>query len=214
MNDFTEPNWQFEKTSARDTRFLFGDLDLMIYNVAGLLTGNLGDTEQYEIENENLELEGLTLKEIHGPIRLMRTERTVLVTAEIDAVTHSACSRCLEPATMNVFVNMEEEYSPANGDLINKSGKSSNSGSTNDGDYYDTTLTITDQNHLDLTEGLGQSLLGALPIAILCKEDCLGICPICTVNRNIIHCSCAESSIDSRWAGLAGHLGTGAKFAD
>ena len=123
MNDFAEPNWQFEKTSARDTRFLCRDLDLMIYNVAGLLTGNLGDTEQYEIENENLELEGLTLKEIHGPIRLMRTDRTVLVTAEIDAVTHSACSRCLEPATMNVFVNMEEEYSPANGDLINKSGK-------------------------------------------------------------------------------------------
>ena len=186
----------------------------MIYNVAGLLTGNLGDTEQYEIENENLQLEGLTLNEIHGPIRLMRTDRTVLVTAEINAVMHSACSRCLEPATVNVFVNMEEEYSPANGDLINKSGKSSNSVSTNDGDYYDTTLTITDQNHLDLTEGLGQSLLGALPIAILCKEDCLGICPICVVNRNIIQCSCAENSTDSRWAGLAGLLEQGAKFAD
>ena len=186
----------------------------MIYNVAGLLTGNLGDTDQYEIENENLELEGLTLNEIHGPIRLMRTDRTVLVTAEINAVMHSACSRCLEPATVNVFVNMEEEYSPANGDLINKSGKSSDSVSTNDGDYYDTTLTITDQNHLDLTEGLGQSLLGALPIAILCKEDCLGICPICVVNRNIIQCSCAENSTDSRWAGLAGLLEQGAKFAD
>ena len=186
----------------------------MIYNVAGLLTGNLGDTDQYEIENENLELEGLTLNEIHGPIRLMRTDRTVLVTAEINAVMHSACSRCLEPATVNVFVNMEEEYSPANGDLINKSGKSSDSVSTNDGDYYDTTLTITDHNHLDLTEGLGQSLLGALPIAILCKEDCLGICPICVVNRNIIQCSCAENSTDSRWAGLAGLLEQGAKFAD
>lgn len=190
------------------------DLDLMIYNVAGLLTGNLGDTEQYKIENENLELKGQSLKKINGPIRLMRTDKTVLVTAEINAVTHGECSRCLEPASINVFVNMEEEYYPANGDLMSKSRKSSSNGYTHADDYYDTTLTITDENHLDLTEGLGQSLLGALPIAILCKEDCLGICPICTVNRNIIQCSCAKSSTDSRWAGLAGLLDKGAKFAD
>ena len=186
----------------------------MIYNVAGLLTGNLGDTEQYEIENENLELKGQSLKEINGPIRLMRTDKTVLVTAEIEAVTHGECSRCLEPATVNVFVNMEEEYYPGNGDLMSKSSKSSNNSYTDNGDYRDTTLTITDQNHLDFTEGLSQSLLGAIPIAILCKEDCLGICPICTVNRNIIECWCAKSSTDSRWAGLAGLFEKGAKFAD
>jgi uncharacterized protein len=187
----------------------------MIYNVAGLLTGNLGDSEQYEIENVSLEIDGHSLREINGPVRLMRTDQSVHVTAEIEAVTNGACSRCLEPATLNVVVNMEEEYSPANNDLVGKSGKSSNNvGSSDDDDYYDPALTITEQNYLDLTEGLGQALLGALPIAILCKEDCLGICPLCTVNRNIIQCSCAESSIDPRWAGLAGLTSKGAKFAD
>ena len=186
----------------------------MIYNVAGLLTGNLGDSEQYEIENVSLEIDGHSLREINGPVRLMRTDQSVLVSAEIEAVMRGVCSRCLEPATMNVVVNMEEEYSPVNVDLLGKSGKSSNRDGSPDDDYYDPTLTITDQNYLDLTEGLGQALLGALPIAILCKEDCLGICPLCRVNRNIINCSCAESSIDPRWAGLAGLTSKGAKFAD
>ena len=186
----------------------------MIYNVASLLTGNLGDSEQHELENVSLRIDGHSLKEINGPVRLMRTDQTVLVTAEIEAVTHGPCSRCLEPATVNVFVKMEEEFSPANTDLVGNSGKSSENDSENVDVYYDSALTITDQNYLDLNEALGQALLGALPIALLCKEDCLGICPTCTVNRNIIQCSCAESSIDPRWAGLAGLLDKGAEFAN
>ncbi|MBT4341053.1 MAG: hypothetical protein HOD62_03140, partial [Chloroflexi bacterium] len=54
----------------------------MIYNVAGLLTGNLGDSEQYEIENVSLEIDGHLLREINGQVRLMRTDQSVLVSAE------------------------------------------------------------------------------------------------------------------------------------
>jgi uncharacterized metal-binding protein YceD (DUF177 family) len=187
----------------------FGLLEKMIYNVAGLLTGSLGDNQQHEIENERIVIDGRSLSEISGPVRLMRTDTTVLVSADIEAVTDEACSRCLEPASLNVNVAMEEEFSPINASLMG----SSNNRSDED-DYYDPALVIDEQNFLDLTEGLGQALLGALPIAPVCKEDCLGICPICTVNRNIISCSCAESSIDPRWAGLAGLLDKGAEFAD
>jgi uncharacterized protein len=181
----------------------------MIYNVAALLTGNLGDSEKHDIENERIVIGERSINEITGPVRLMRTDRTVLVNAEIEAVTQNLCSRCLEPATLNVNVTMEEEFSPINASLMGEKNRSNA-----DDDYYDPALVIDEQNFLDLTEGLGQALLGALPIAPVCKEDCLGICPICTVNRNIISCSCAESSIDPRWAGLAGLLEKGAEFAD
>jgi len=190
---------------------LNGDLDYfkeMIYNVAGLLTGNLGDNMQHEIDNERIVIDGHSLNKISGPVRLMRTDATVLVSAEIEAVTNEACSRCLEPASLNVSVAMEEEFSPINASLMGANNRS------DDDDDYDPALVIDEQNFLDITEGLGQALLGALPIAPVCKEDCLGICPTCTVNRNIISCSCAESSIDPRWAGLAGLLEKGAEFAD
>jgi uncharacterized protein len=184
----------------------------MIYNVAGLLTGKLGDSQQHEIENERFVIDGRSLKEIRGPVRLMRTDRTVLVSADIEAVMQDSCSRCLEPATLNVSVTMEEEFSPINASLMGK-GKTGPNDHDND-DYYDPALVIDEQNFLDLTEGLGQALLSALPIAPVCKDDCLGICPICTVNRNTIQCSCAKSSVDPRWAGLAGLLEKGAESAE
>ena len=180
----------------------------MIYNVAGLLTGSLGDNQQHEIDNERIVIDGRSINEISGPVRLMRTDRTVLVSAEIEAVTQDSCSRCLEPATLNLNVAMEEEFSPINARLMGADNRSA------DDDYYDSALVIDEQNFLDLTEGLGQALLSALPIAPVCKDDCLGICPICTTNRNIIQCSCVKSSVDPRWAGLAGLLEKGAESAD
>jgi uncharacterized metal-binding protein YceD (DUF177 family) len=127
----------------------------MIYNVATLLTGNLGGSEQHEIENGSLQLEGHSLKEITGPVRLIRTDRTVVITTKIEVVTHGACSRCLGPVTVNVFVNMEEEFYPANADLVDNSGKRSKNGSLDEDEYYDPTLVIDEQNFLDLTVGLG-----------------------------------------------------------
>ena len=181
----------------------------MIYNVASLLSGSLGDSQHHEIENEHIVIDGRSLKGVSGPVRLMRTDRTVLVSADIEAVTQDSCSRCLEPATLNLSVTMEEEFSPINASLMGASNRTDD-----DDDYYDPALVIDEQNFLDLTEGLGQALLSAFPIAPICKDDCLGICPICTVNRNTIQCSCAKSSVDPRWAGLAGLLEKGAEFAD
>jgi uncharacterized protein len=184
----------------------------MIYNVAGLLTGKLGDSQQHEIENELFVIGDRSIKEISGPVRLMRTDRTVLVSADIEAVTQDSCSRCLELAVVNVSVTMEEEFSPINANLMGKEKSGLNDHESYD--YYDAALVVDEQNFLDLTEGLGQALLSALPIAPICKDDCLGICPICTVNRNTIDCSCAKSSVDPRWAGLVGLLEKGAESAD
>ena len=175
----------------------------MIYNVAGLLSGKLGESRQHEIENERLTFgEGHRLSsftQISGPVRLFRTGRTVLVTADIEAVTHASCSRCLEPATVNVSVALEEEFTPKNADLLGGRNDRSPGG---DG-YHDPALFIDEHNFLDLSEALGQALIGATQIAPLCKDSCLGICPTCTVNRNEIQCTCAQSYIDPRWKALA-----------
>lgn len=183
----------------------------MIYNVAGLLSGKLGESRQHEIENEQLSFgEGgkrSSFTKINGPVRLFRTDRTVLVTADIEAVTHDTCSRCLEPATVNVSVALEEEFTPKNADLV---GGPSDRSPGEDG-LYDPALFIDEQNFLDLREVLGQALTGATLIAPLCTAECLGICPNCTVNRNEYQCTCAQNSIDPRWEALAGLADTGAE---
>ena len=186
----------------------------MIYNVAGLLSGELGESRQHEIENERLAFGEHSFKNVIGPVRMMRTDRTVLVNADIEAVTHDTCSRCLEPATVNVSVTLEEEFTPANADLMASKGSRPSGRSVDIDDYYDPALVIDEQNFLDLSEALGQALSGAVSIAPLCKDECLGICPTCTVNRNEIQCACAQITYDPRWGALAGLTEIGAKSAD
>ena len=181
----------------------------MIFNLSGLLSGTLGESRQHEIENEQLTVADRLLTHINGPIYLIRTDRTVILDADITAMTQETCSRCLEAASVNIRVKMDEEFYPLNMDLMDHID-------SNDQDndyYYDPALIIDKRNFLDLTEGLSQALVAAIPIAPLCKDECLGICTICAANRNLIDCSCPQSRSDMRWKSLDKLLDIGAESA-
>ena len=177
----------------------------MIFNVSGLLSGTLGESRQHEIENEQLTVADRLLTHINGSIYLIRTDRTVILDADITAVTQETCSRCLEAAPVNIRVKMDEEFYPLNTDLMDHLDSNSQDN--------DPALIIDKRNVLDLTEGLGQALVAAIPIAPLCKDECLGICAICAANRNLIDCSCPQSHSDLRWKSLDNLLGKGAESA-
>jgi uncharacterized protein len=103
---------------------------------------------------------------------------------------------------------MDEEFYPLNMDLMDQLD-----GSDKDNNfYYDPALIIDNQNFLDLTKGLGQALIAAIPIAPLCKDECLGLCAICAVNRNLIDCSCPQIRSDLHWKSLDKLLDKGAEF--
>ncbi len=42
-----------------------------------------------------------------------------------------------------------------------------------------------------------------LPLRLLCREDCKGLCPKCGINLNTDSCECDRKEIDPRLAGLA-----------
>jgi DUF177 domain-containing protein len=46
-----------------------------------------------------------------------------------------------------------------------------------------------------------------IPMKPLCRADCKGLCPICGADLNAGACSCEESTVDPRWAALAGLKG-------
>jgi len=56
-----------------------------------------------------------------------------------------------------------------------------------------------DANYIDLDEDIRQYIMLAIPVKLLCKEDCLGICPICGANRNETKCNCEIQEVDPRW---------------
>ncbi|OQY28051.1 MAG: hypothetical protein B6243_12445 [Anaerolineaceae bacterium 4572_5.2] len=102
--------------------------------------------------------------------------------------------RCLAPVSVAVSMEIEETFTPRV-DIVT-GGKLSQSPDV------DATTLISEQHILDLTEVVRQSLYLAQPAQILCKEDCLGLCPQCGKNRNQVQCNCTEETIDSRWADL------------
>ena len=59
---------------------------------------------------------------------------------------------------------------------------------------------------IDLTEDVKEVVILSVPLKLLCKQDCKGLCPHCGTNRNKSLCDCKDDRIDSRWEGLANLL--------
>jgi uncharacterized protein len=45
-------------------------------------------------------------------------------------------------------------------------------------------------NNIDLSIGIKEAIILAVPITVLCDEQCRGLCPICGVNKNEKKCRC------------------------
>ena len=57
----------------------------------------------------------------------------------------------------------------------------------------------SDTHEFDLTEILRDTLLIAVPVKVLCQEDCRGICSGCGALLNEEPCRCQPKSIDPRF---------------
>jgi uncharacterized protein len=56
-------------------------------------------------------------------------------------------------------------------------------------------------DRIDLAVLIHDALVLELPLAPVCKEDCMGLCPWCGTDRNVESCTCVAAP-DPRWANL------------
>jgi uncharacterized protein len=98
------------------------------------------------------------------------------------------CMRCLKPAEPEVTVDAREVDSPA--------GRDPGAGEELESPYvHDETL--------DLAAWVRDAFVLALPAKVLCRDDCLGLCPVCAVDlaeAGPEHHH--EADPDPRWAKL------------
>lgn len=59
-------------------------------------------------------------------------------------------------------------------------------------------------DQVDLEPLARDAVLLELPLAPLCREECLGLCPACGVDLNQGVCGCVHEMRDERWAALDG----------
>lgn len=94
------------------------------------------------------------------------------------------CMRCLEPAHATFEVDAREVSQPGAGEEL-------------DSPYVETGI-------LDLGGWARDALALSLPRAVLCREDCAGLCPVCGADLNAAGPTHRhEAEPDKRWAKLS-----------
>lgn len=146
--------------------------DSLTWNVAGLLGEAPGSTREQLIPGTRLALgDGRNLASpIQGRLHLARTNRGILVRADLTAALESECSRCLRPITIPLELPIDEEVLP---------GIDLRSGLAVDVDAEPDVIRLNDHHELELERLVRESIDLAEPIAPTCRPDCPGLCPTC-----------------------------------
>ncbi len=155
-------------------------------------------------ERLSLEPERLDQDQVAAPVEVhvVGTVRSVgpgfSVDGSFEATGTLACVRCLEPVEWQVREEFSLEYRrrEAHPDDLEVA-------------LEDEELEVgflTDEV-LDLSDMAAEQVLLALPMRVVCAEECAGLCPQCGGNRNVEGACGCEPETDPRWAALRDIVG-------
>ena len=165
----------------------------MELNVSQLLMEPSGSSREYPLD------EALPLREnpgtgrFRGIVNLVRTNKSIWVSAGLDSALDSECGRCLTPYSHPIHLDVEAEYIPIFNPLTGARVRPP----SDDTDYF----LISESHILDLTEVVSEYAIMAIPMKPLCRQDCAGLCSTCGSDLNRTQCAC-ESRVDPRWGPL------------
>jgi uncharacterized protein len=162
----------------------------MIFNVAQLMKSPVGTSVASDIYEDDVKLdeELKVISPITGHARMRRVNQGLLVDGWIDLTLEQICARCLKFFELPMHVAFEERFYPTVDVLT---------GTPLPPVEEDDVFPIDDHHQIDLTEALRQSTLLAVPMVVLCKEDCPGLCSQCGYDLNLGPCQC-KPKVDIR----------------
>lgn len=146
----------------------------MEINVAQLLQSPIGTVRDYEVDEVAIIAGDKDGNLVRGEVRLVRTQRGILVSGVFHTEMELTCSRCLSTFHMPLMVKIEEEFLPTI-DIL--------SGLPLPPSDEPGAFMIDDHHVIDLAEAVRQYVLMAVPMKPLCEENCAGLCPQCGRNQ-------------------------------
>lgn len=144
----------------------------------------------------------IEMEQFHGPtgdypvtekqpaeLAITHTEKKkLLLEGTIRLTLRMPCDRCLEPVPVPFALAVEEE-------LDMEQGEGERAEDPDEHPYL--------QGHLlDVEQLVANELMLALPMKVLCREDCKGICDRCGQNLNHGDCGCDRTAPDPRMAAI------------
>jgi len=130
------------------------------------------------------------IEEHHSKHKLIKDMR---LSGELSTRVEVACARCLEPVQQDVKRDFDLLYRPLGADAGRE--ETPVAGTEAEISYYE-------GEGLLLEDVLREQVLLAVPVKVICRQDCKGLCPQCGANLNFAKCSCSEPLEDPRWSAL------------
>lgn len=140
-----------------------------------------------------------------GPVgvhaRATNTGRgTLFVQGQASAAFDVKCDRCLKSFVLEVSSSFDQEYHEGRGEK-RRSAEPAEAGVGEERVYSGDVV--------DIAREVRESLVLSLPMRVLCREDCQGLCPNCGRDLNEGSCACPGGAGDVRLGGLSELLGRG-----
>lgn len=124
---------------------------------------------------------------------LSSTLGEIRVHGHVCVTMEAPCDRCLEFAQAPIDTDFDLSYRPV---------EMATSGEEVELDEGEAEMGFYEGDGVELAEVLREFVLLQLPMQIVCRQDCKGICPVCGGNRNVAVCNCRQELADDRWAAL------------
>ena len=137
-------------------------------------------------------------------VKFKKVAGRVFLTGNLQADLVAPCKRCLKDVAVNEPVTFslrmvektQHERELAEGD---DDGQGESAGSF---DLDQADAEPFDGKTIDLDPIVREQVLLALPVSVLCREDCKGLCTVCGQDLNEKDCGCERKVVDVRLAKL------------
>jgi uncharacterized protein len=148
--------------------------DPLTFAVAGFLAEAPGAVREYRLDDVDVDPgEGLRLTmPVAGGLRLLRTNRGLIVESDLRTALAGECARCLRETVTPVRVRLQEEVLPTI-DLASGAPVALEEGEDLE------TPRLTDHHELELRPLVIEAINLQEPIAPLCEAACPGLCAEC-----------------------------------
>lgn len=165
---------------------ILSEEDLKI-RISGLPDGL--HTYRFSVSPGSLTLDARFVEPVHVGVVLDRAQKQLYLKVDVQTAMKVGCDRCLEEYREPLESRFKIIYVYDNLGGMNHSPD-------------EVQVLAPDAVVLDLAGDVGQAIKLSVPLKLLCKEECRGLCPRCGTNRNATSCECKDRPVDSRWQAL------------
>jgi uncharacterized protein len=160
-------------------------LSRLRFNFGFLLEAEHGTSRRIELDYPDIRVsEDVVLAPLRGTLTVTRTGEGIYLEGDLQSKLIAQCVRCLEDAEVPIDIRLDELY------------------------YYPPQTApkgepfIGEDGFVDLSPIVRDMALLGVPIKVLCRPDCQGLCQECGANLNLGDCGCVDDRIDPRLAAL------------